>query len=397
MHYSKVLFLIGFAYLLLVFFLVKGYQDLRRVLYLKNENLKEEINTLNEQIKTEKDIFLSLEQKTRYYNNLRDITNKIQNLSLRRVSQDLLDFSFFLLGKNKGCCLLYLVGSDRQKLNLTLSKKEDRDLVIEQKQGDIFDRWVIRHTSSLLIEDAKTDFRFDLEKTGLHPGRSVSALISAPLRVEERFLGILRLDNKAMCFYSLDDLRFLDAICNVGALGLENALLFQNIQELAIKDSLTSVYTKAYYLERLNEQMQRFIGQPHASLSLLMIDIDNFKHYNDRYGHIAGDILLKDLGRLFLDFFVNIYGALVCRFGGEEFSVFLPDISKKQGQNLAQDLRLKIQKTRFILRREPTQVTVSIGLACLAFDMKTAQNLILKADMALYRAKQKGRNQVCVV
>ena len=383
--------------MLLVFFLVKRNQSLRRSLYLKNENLKEEINTLNEQIKTEKDIFRSLEQKSRHYNYLRDITNKIQNLSLREVSQNLVDFTFFLLGKNEGCCLLYLVGPDRQKLILTLSKKENKDLVVKQKQGDIFDRWVVRHTSSLLIEDAKTDFRFDLEKTGLHPARSVSALISAPLRIEERFLGILRLDNKAICFYSQDDLRFLDAICNIGALGLENALLFQNIQELAIKDSLTSVYTKAYYLERLNEQIQRFVGQPHGNLSLLMIDIDNFKKYNDRYGHIAGDILLKDLGKLFLDFFLNSYGAMVCRFGGEEFSVFLPDISKKQGQNLAQDLRRRVEKTRFILRREPTQVTVSIGLACLTADMKIAQNLILKADRALYRAKQKGRNQVCVI
>ena len=383
--------------MLLVFFLVKRNQSLRRSLYLKNENLKEEINTLNEQIKTEKDIFRSLEQKSRHYNYLRDITNKIQNLSLREVSQNLVDFTFFLLGKNEGCCLLYLVGPDRQKLILTLSKKENKDLVVKQKQGDIFDRWVVRHTSSLLIEDAKTDFRFDLEKTGLHPARSVSALISAPLRIEERFLGILRLDNKAICFYSQDDLRFLDAICNIGALGLENALLFQNIQELAIKDSLTSVYTKAYYLERLNEQIQRFVGQPHGNLSLLMIDIDNFKKYNDAYGHFAGDILLKDLGKLFLDFFLNSYGAMVCRFGGEEFSVFLPDISKKQGQNLAQDLRRRVEKTRFILRREPTQVTVSIGLACLTADMKIAQNLILKADRALYRAKQKGRNQVCVI
>ena len=368
-----------------------------RILHLKKENLQEEINTLNEKIKSKKNMKISLEHKVIYYNNLRDITNKIQNLSVREICQHLTEFTFYLLARNKGSCLLYLVEPQQQKLNLFLSKKQDKDLVIKQKQGDVFDRWVIRHTSSLLIEDSKADFRFDLEKTEHKPQRPVLSLISAPLRVEQRFLGILRLDNNLANSYSQDDLRFLDVICNIGALGLENALLFQRTQELAITDSLTSIYTKGYYLERLNEQMQKVTRHPVKKFSLLMVDIDNFKYYNDRYGHIAGDIVLKGLGKLFLEFFAKISGAVVCRFGGEEFSVFLPDITKKKSQGLAEDLRVQVQKRRFILRREKTQITISIGLAYLSPEMNTAQDLILQADRALSLAKQKGRNRVCTI
>jgi len=383
------------TYLILVIFLVRRHLYLSRVSYFKNDDLKEEINNLNEQIKNQKINNSSLERKIVYYNNLREITNKIQNLSLREICQHLADYAFYFLGKSEGSCLIYLVDPNRQKLNLFLSKKEEKDLIIKQKQGDVFDRWVTRHTSSLLVEDAKKDFRFDLEKTEYRPERPVLSLISAPLRVEQRFLGVLRLDNNKANFYSQDDLRFLDAICNVGALGLENALLFQRTQELAIRDSLTSVYTKGYYLERLNAQIQRGMRQPQRNLSLLMIDIDNFKNYNDRYGHIAGDIVLKSLGKLFFDFFATITGAAVCRFGGEEFSVFLPDITKKESKKLANDLRLKVQERRFVLRREETRLTISVGLAHLSSKMKVAQDLILKADTALYRAKQKGRNKVC--
>ncbi|MFH1577444.1 MAG: sensor domain-containing diguanylate cyclase [Candidatus Omnitrophota bacterium] len=381
------------AYLFLIYYLFKRYLYCLRSLDLKRENLKGEINTLSAEIRNQNDIQVSLEQKFAHYNNLRSIANKIQDLSLQQICQHLVDYAFVLLGKEKSICSLYLVESDRQKLNLFLSRKSDRDSVLKQKQGDVFDRWVIRHFSSLLVNDTKTDFRFDLEKTEHKPERPVLSLISAPLKVEQKFLGILRLDKDEAGFYSQDDLRFLDTICNVGALGVENALLFQHTQELAIKDSLTAAYTKGYYSEYLNNEIER-AKHNRKNLSVLMIDIDNFKTYNDRHGHIAGDILLKGLGSLLLGFFDKIPGALVCRFGGEEFSVLLPNLAKAKAHRLSEDLRLIIQEQKFFLRREETHVAVSIGLAGLSSDIAGASDLIFKADAALYNAKRKGKNQV---
>ncbi|MFC1658410.1 diguanylate cyclase [Candidatus Omnitrophota bacterium] len=385
-----------FIYLILFALLIRRHLYSFRLSNIKNENLKEEINTLSDQIKGQRRIRRSLEHKIIYYNNLRDITDKIQNLSIDEICRHLVDYTYYLLGRNKGCCMLYLVEAEKHKLNLFLSKKQNPELVIKHKQGDVFDRWVIRHTSSLLVEDVKADFRFDLEKTGYSTERTFSSLISSPLKVEQRFLGLLRLDSGQAYFFTQEDLRFLDTVCNVGGLGLENSLLFKRIQELAIRDSLTTLYTKGYFLERLNEQIQRAARLPQGNLSLLMIDIDNFKNYNDHYGHIAGDIVLKALSRIFLEFFSAVPQVTICRFGGEEFSISLPDITKKKCEALAERLRSRVEEQGFILRRKETQVTVSIGLADLSAGMRTAQELILKADRALYQAKEKGRNRVCI-
>ena len=384
------------AYIILVVYFVNRHLHFSRLAYLRNQDLDEEINALTEEVNARRQIHFSLEQKIVYYNTLREITNKIQNLSLQEMCQHLMDYIFYLLGRNKGTCLLYLVDMDQQNLNLFMSKKEERHLVIKQKQGDIFDQWVIRRGSSLLVKDVKNDFRFDLEKTEYKPTRPVASVLSAPLKVEKKFLGIIRLDNKKEDFYSQDDLRFLDTICNIGALGLENALLFKYTQELAIKDSLTGLFTKHHYLDSLKQRLQRIKRRPYKNLSVLMIDIDKFKDYNDRYGHIAGDMVLRNLGQLFHDFFSQISTSLVCRFGGEEFSAFFSDISKAESKKLAEDLRHRVEKERFFLRRKEMKLTISIGLATLTFKISTAQDLIFKADAALYRAKQKGRNQVCV-
>lgn len=395
LYFPKLVFVTWIFYILLILYLVKRYLDLSRVTDLKVENLKEEINTLSQQIKEQKNTQSSLSQKTIYYNNLREITTKIQNLSLEDVSGYLVNYAYKSLGKQKGTCLLYLVDPEHKSLNLFLSQKEKSDLVIKQKQGDVFDRWVIKHATSLLVEDSRSDFRFDMTKAESSLKRPVYSLISAPLKVEQRFLGLLRLDNDVVHSYAQDDLRFLDVICNVGALALENALLFKRTQELGIKDSLTSLYTKGHFLDCLNEQIRSLVRLPRKHLSLFMIDIDNFKDYNDRYGHIAGDIVLKGLGNVFLEFFSTIPGAMICRFGGEEFSVSLPNIDKKSSQRLADDLRLKVEEGKFVLRLMETRVTISIGVSFLSSGMTNAQDLILKADTALYRAKQKGKNQVC--
>jgi len=134
-----------------VAYLISHHLRLSRVLQVNYENSKEEINALNEQINYQREFRSSLEQKIVYYNNLRDITNKIQNLSLKDLCQQLVDYSFLLLGKHKGCCLLYLVEPEQRNLKLCFSRKEDKDLVIKQKQGDVFDHWVVRHSRSLLV------------------------------------------------------------------------------------------------------------------------------------------------------------------------------------------------------------------------------------------------------
>ena len=126
-----------------------------------------------------------------------------------------------------------------------------------------------------------------------------------------------------------------------------------------------------------------------------MIDLDNFKQYNDTFGHVAGDIVLKVIAKILGDVF-NQPGNLVCRYGGEEFCVLLPDCSKDKAKQAANELRKRIEQEKIILRRQETTVTVSIGVASFPKDAQMKEELIYKADHALYKAKEQGRNRVCI-
>jgi diguanylate cyclase (GGDEF)-like protein len=312
---------------------------------------------------------------------------------LESITGHITSLAFSLIGNNKGTCLLYLIDSQTHQLVLFKARKEDHDLVIRAKEGDIFDSWVLRHTSPLIIEDIKKDFRFDLDKLRGQDIRPISSLVSAPLISEHKFLGLLRLDNHQPSFYAQDDLRFLVTLSDIGAVAVENGQLFQKTQDLAIHDGLTLLFTKAHFLDLLKDEYKRSVRQ-NKTFSLFMLDIDYFKNYNDKFGHTAGDIVLKNLSQAITEA-LKSFNPLICRFGGEEFCILLPLIGHKKASGIAEDLRLRIEKSKIVLRRQETKITVSIGVATFRNDTSGEDDLIFKADKAMYEAKQKGRNRVC--
>lgn len=370
----------------------------QRIYQLKraSQDLREKINILTDDNTRESKNRTTLQEKITRYQSLKKIVEELnQNLTLESVADSLASIAFSLIAKEKGVCVLYLIDSlSGMNLSLFKTRKDNPRLIIKPKQGDIFDFWVLRHSSPLLIEDIKKDFRFDLEKLKLEGyERPISSLISAPFLSNNRLLGILRLDRPDTSFYGQGDLRFLVTLCDLGAVALENSQLFQKTQDLATHDELTSLFTKGYFLERLKEECKRTLRQD-RQLSLLMLDIDYFKNYNDKFGHSAGDIVLRTLSQNLIEALKDS-GAIVSRFGGEEFCVILPNIDKKSAITQAQQLRSKIEKIKIILREQESAVTVSIGVASFPDDTRDDDELIFKADRAMYEAKQKGRNRVC--
>ncbi len=166
------------------------------------------------------------------------------------------------------------------------------------------------------------------------------------------------------------------------------------LEELAIRDGLTGLYNHKFFYTSLEKEIARD-DRYHNTVSLLLIDIDHFKNVNDTYGHRAGDTILRELSqRLMTRARSTDY---VCRYGGEEIAVILIETNITQAQAIAEELRILIEKEPFLIEDERyVSITVSIGVSAYSKDAKDASMMVSNADNALYRAKENGRNQVCV-
>jgi len=392
----RYLFLFYLANIIIAIYLFRKNSARNYSLNSAAQELQEKFNLLGVEYSKERKNNLALKEKYRRYNSLKSMLEEInQSLDLDVVADTFASEAFSLIANAQGVCVLYLVDNQTQRLVLFKTKREDPALVIKAKEGNIFDLWALRHTSPLLVEDIKNDFRFDPEKLRLQDARPIASLIAAPFISENKFLGVIRLDNAARHFYSQDDLRFLVSIADLGAVALENSELFKRTQDLAIHDALTSLYTKGYFAERLKGECRRS-GRQKMPLSLLMLDIDLFKNYNDKFGHTAGDIVLKKVSQI-ITASLDKLDPIISRFGGEEFCVLIAGMDKEKALATAQALRQRIEEEKIILRREESHVTVSIGVANFPVDAVEEDELIQRADKAMYKAKQKGRNRVCSI
>jgi len=172
---------------------------------------------------------------------------------------------------------------------------------------------------------------------------------------------------------------------------LERISLYDKLQQLSIHDSLTQVYNRRYLTERINEEFER-AKEFAFNLSFLMIDIDFFKKINDTYGHIVGDIVLRNVAFIIKDTVREI--DIVGRYGGEEFSVVLPEESKEDAIIVAKRIVKRVASTKIRAFDDNITTTVSAGVASYPQDTMHLDMLIEIADKALYQSKNSGRNSV---
>jgi diguanylate cyclase (GGDEF)-like protein len=242
-----------------------------------------------------------------------------------------------------------------------------------------------------MITDLEKDFRFSVNQRSLeHPFESA---IIAPLVFEGSESGVLRINSSKKDAFTVDDLRLLQILAELVSTALTNSLLYARTEELAIHDSLTGLYVHRYFKERLVEECMRTLSAAGRSFTLILLDLDRFKKFNDTHGHASGDIVLQKIGQLIRSL-VGTQG-LVARYGGEEFAVILPASNKADALRLAETIRERTEHLAITIRERDHYLTLSGGVAEFPQEARTEEELIHAADRALYQAKGKGRNRIC--
>ena len=222
-------------------------------------------------------------------------------------------------------------------------------------------------------------------------------LLLIPLKAKDRVNGIIVADNFINNEpITKDDIRMLTMLANQAGLAIENSQLYELTVERAHSDYLTNLWNHGYFQYLLQIEMEKAKANKSA-LTLVMIDIDDFKIYNDTLGHQAGDKILKTLANILRNQSRKM--DYVCRYGGEEFTIILPSTDKKEAFLIAERIRMDIQKYPFLNEEifPNKRLTVSLGMATFPVDGQLPADLISSSDKSLYQAKNKGKNNTCSI
>jgi diguanylate cyclase (GGDEF)-like protein len=220
----------------------------------------------------------------------------------------------------------------------------------------------------------------------------IRAFIAVPLRRGSKVVGMLSAQSYQPHEYTIQDQQLLEMLAAHAAIALDNAHLFAQVQRLAITDSLTEVYNRRYFFDAAHREYSR-AKRYQRPLSIIMLDLDNYKMINDTCGHMVGDLALIKISKIIQE---NIRESdILCRYGGDEFSILLPETELAQALESADRLRQLIGNQPFTIEGHEFPITMSIGVATSHDDIPDVSQLLMNADAALYEAKHGGRNRVC--
>jgi diguanylate cyclase (GGDEF)-like protein len=262
------------------------------------------------------------------------------------------------------------------------------------KVGDLISGWVAREGEALLVSDIDSDPRFKVfSKGGQYKTKS---FISLPLKIDTQVIGVMNVTDKLseMKIFTETDLRYLSLLAHQTVAQIENIRLCETLGSLAITDSLTGVFNHRYFQEQLTVEIMRAERYKHP-VSLMIIDIDFFKSYNDQFGHLEGDRVLKHIAWVIKE---NVRQVdIICRYGGDEFVVILPYTDIKGAAAAADKIRRSVGKLELVGKnvRKEVHLSISGGLTTYHQGMKKDE-MIARADQALYEAKESGKNKIGV-
>jgi diguanylate cyclase (GGDEF)-like protein len=308
----------------------------------------------------------------------------------------ILDKSTEFLHAEQGSIML--LDEERRVLTVKAMKGLNKKIVelLKIRPGEGISGRVLSTGSPIVVADIEADSR--LGQTN-RPRYKTKSFISIPLKLEGRTIGVLNVADKLTGeVYSEDDLQLLTSIGTYASIAIERSKFYQQTEELkriSITDALTGLLNRRYFQERMSEEIERS-RRHHLPLSLIMIDVDDFKSVNDSLGHPAGDEVLKMAARCIRNCIRTI--DVAARYGGEEFTVILPQTTKVDAQTIAERICSEVFRIDLPFSRADQKlvISVSLGLATYPEDAESLEDLVRNADIALFSAKSQGKNRVVV-
>ncbi|NLM16105.1 MAG: diguanylate cyclase [Candidatus Riflebacteria bacterium] len=353
---------------------------------------QDEIGVLTDNyIKMVKALKREMQQKERRMtelNTLFEISNAVNLISnSEELLQFLLAHSIKALRAEKGSIMLLDDETDELVVRVSYGSGYKTLTTTPVKLGEGVCGKVAATGEGIIANDGFKDQRFSTFD-GMLPVEDIITLISAPMKFKDGIIGVINIINKKnKRNFNENDLSLLNLIASQAAVTIENNKLY----ELSITDGLSRLYVHRYFQARLSEELLR--ARRYAlKCSLVLIDIDHFKNFNDTYGHQVGDDVIRLVAGLLKDT-VRTGIDIPCRYGGEEMTVILPETNSQEAFRTAERLRKRIEETKIPHKNEFLSVTVSIGVASYPEHAKDKDTLINAADKAMYVSKGEGRNR----
>lgn len=248
------------------------------------------------------------------------------------------------------------------------------------------------HNNHYILSNDLPDNRHPLSELARHEG--ISSFVCLPLVSHKRRLGVQYLYFQHRQELFDDEYALLGTLSHIATGAIGNAHLHSRAVTLSMTDGLTNLFNRREFMVRLEQELLRS-HRSNKPFSLIMADIDNFKNINDNYGHTTGDMVLVELSQIFMNFTRDI--DIVARYGGEEFIFLLPGIPADVAFQVAERIRNAVAQLHLHLDKQKSfHVSISMGISCFPLCAEDENDLVEKADEALYIAKNNGRNQTVI-